>query len=194
MLRNYILCNSVDDLYEVLYSWVPLVSYKINTFFLLFASKFGSGPGKLHSVTVQEAERYCSDSVIKDVCCIECQHVLFNCMLLWSEGGGGCFPLPNSRSRQMACVLCDSSSVAKYNYVFALLKTASLYCILVYSQLCNLLLICWILRCIGCIWKLFQIIMCLCCFCLSMCVYVHYVAYLSAVIVTVRPAWLPWWM
>jgi hypothetical protein len=50
-------------------------------------------------------------------------------------GGGGCFPLPNSTSCQMACVLCDSSSVAKCDYVFALLKTASLYSILVCSQL-----------------------------------------------------------
>jgi len=32
----------------------------------------------------------------------------------------------------MACVLCDSSSVAKYDYVLALLKTASLYSILIF--------------------------------------------------------------
>ena len=64
MLRNYITCNSVDDLYEVFYSRVPSVSYTINTFLFLFASKFGSGTGKLRSVTVQETERYCTDSVI----------------------------------------------------------------------------------------------------------------------------------
>lgn len=64
MLGNYTTCNSVDDLYEVFYSGVLSVSYAINTFLFLFASKFGSGPGKLCSVTVQEAERYCSDSVI----------------------------------------------------------------------------------------------------------------------------------